>query len=286
MAAMYMRPGFTLIELSIVLVIIGLIVGAVLVGQDLIHSAEIRATIAQIEKYQTAVNTFRGKYGYLPGDIRDPDATRFGFLARGQYAGEGNGNGVVESIDADAPNQIDPDALGSGESGMFWVDLSTAGLIDGSFNTARPTMTVNVAASSVPLYLPAAKLGRGSFIYTRYGGWSAGDGFNYFGLGGVNSMMVGGSNVLPTLSVLDAYNMDKKVDDGLPQSGGVMAWYVYYGAGGWAGNFTAGGPFTTATAASATTCFDNGNTNGSIQQYSVGYKSGTGMNCALTFRFQ
>ena len=55
--------GFTLIELSIVLVIIGLIIGGVLVGRDLIAAAQVRAQISQIEKYQTAVNTFRGKYG-------------------------------------------------------------------------------------------------------------------------------------------------------------------------------------------------------------------------------
>jgi prepilin-type N-terminal cleavage/methylation domain-containing protein len=47
--------GFTLIEMSIVLVIIGLIVGGVLVGQDLIRAAYIRAQITQIEKFNTAV---------------------------------------------------------------------------------------------------------------------------------------------------------------------------------------------------------------------------------------
>ena len=53
------EEGFTLLELSIVLVIIGLIVGGVLVGQDMIKGAQIRATVAQLEKYNTAVNTFR-----------------------------------------------------------------------------------------------------------------------------------------------------------------------------------------------------------------------------------
>ena len=73
-----LTAGFTLIELSVVLVIIGLIVGSVLVGQSLISAAGVRATIAQIEKYNTAANTFREKYGYLPGDIKDPDASSFG----------------------------------------------------------------------------------------------------------------------------------------------------------------------------------------------------------------
>ena len=64
------NKGFTLIELSIVLVIIGLIVGGVLVGQDLIKAAEIRATVSQVEGYNSAVNTFRLKYNGLPGDRR------------------------------------------------------------------------------------------------------------------------------------------------------------------------------------------------------------------------
>ncbi len=47
------QSGFTLIELSIVLVLIGLIVGGVLVGQDLIRAAKLRAQIGQIEKFNS-----------------------------------------------------------------------------------------------------------------------------------------------------------------------------------------------------------------------------------------
>ena len=54
-----MKKGFTLIEMSIVLVIIGLIIGGVLLGRDLISAAAVRAQIAQIEKYNAAVNTLR-----------------------------------------------------------------------------------------------------------------------------------------------------------------------------------------------------------------------------------
>ncbi len=66
--------GFTLIELSIVLVIIGLIVGGVLVGQDLIHAAALRAVISEKDRFSAAIYTFQGKYGYLPGDF--PNASR------------------------------------------------------------------------------------------------------------------------------------------------------------------------------------------------------------------
>src|ERR1017187_6744999 len=96
LAPAYRNRGFTLIELSIVLVVIGLIVGGVLVGQDLIKAAQVRAEVTQLEKFNSAVNTFRVKYAYLPGDIPDPDASRFGFQARGSGEGMGDGNGIIE----------------------------------------------------------------------------------------------------------------------------------------------------------------------------------------------
>lgn len=82
--------------MSITLVIIYVIVSGVLMGQELIRAAQVRATVSQIEKYNTAVRTFQGKYGSLPGDIKDPDASSFGFQARGKYAGEGDGNDIIE----------------------------------------------------------------------------------------------------------------------------------------------------------------------------------------------
>ena len=69
------QQGFTLVELAIVLVIIGLVVGGVLAGQTLIRNAEIRSIINDRESIAGALTTFRSRFNALPGDMRD--ATRY-----------------------------------------------------------------------------------------------------------------------------------------------------------------------------------------------------------------
>lgn len=298
--------GFTLIELSVVLVIIGLIVGGVLVGQNLISSAVTRATIAQIEKYNTAVNTFRGKYGYLPGDINVAAASQFGFAPRTGNRGEGDGNGVIEGCGAGAVFYNYGGGYGSveqcGELALFWVDLGLAHLIDGTFTTAQAS---SIASSTLPdNYFPQAKLGNGNYVYVTSGGIGAdnggGDnGLNYFSIGPVNTFQDGGivANVT-TMSVQQAYDIDKKIDDGLPQSGRVLAFYSNYnvpwiGTMGWAaggGTFgandgtTAMGPTAAPTPYAMTNCYDNNNIAGP-QTYSM-TKNAAQLNCALSFQFQ
>src|SRR5579872_3494939 len=69
------QKGFTLIELSIVLVTAALIIGGVLIAQSLIHNAELQSVISDIKRFQNAVVLFKEKYKYLPGDM--PNATNF-----------------------------------------------------------------------------------------------------------------------------------------------------------------------------------------------------------------
>lgn len=179
--------GFTLIEMSIVLVIIGLIVGGILVGQDLIRASYIRATVSQIEKYNTAVNTFHDKYGFLPGDMNGTAAALFGFVSRGSHAGEGDGNGTIEGIYGNLPNNNGGIYQAAGEVAVFWVDLSTAALIPETFNTASSTVVPGtLTGTSINAYIPAAKIGRGNSIYVYSGSYLGGsyeqNAVNYFGL--------------------------------------------------------------------------------------------------------
>jgi prepilin-type N-terminal cleavage/methylation domain-containing protein len=285
--------GFTLIELSIVLVIIGLIVGGVLVGRDLIAAATVRAQIGQIEKYNTAVNTFLSKYNCLPGDC--VDAANFGFVARGSRPGEGDGNGIIEGYNFQGDTSQGVNQLG-GETLMFWMDLSAAKLIEGNFNqTDYLGNGNNHLSSEAPYFFPAAKLGGGNYVSV----WSLND-LNYFavcltagGWGdggfGVTGQIVTDQYAARGITVSQAYAIDSKMDDGLPQSGRVMA-MAPVELGAWAN--IGFGPYGTwlppgvQTQGSSETCYDDNNNPDLPEQYSLSQNNGSGINCTLSFQFQ
>ena len=217
------KVGFTLIELSIVLVIIGLIVGGVLVGQDLIKAAEIRATIAQYEKYNSAMNTFRGKYNGMPGDLLAAQSTAFGLdPTAGAHAGTtglGDGNGLL--TDTAATNLNAP----VGETVLVWQQLSVSSLLDGSLGTGLTTTGQMAASPTAALYLPPAKLGRGNY-------WLAGSsaGLNYYALASVTGVTAGAAatatyatTVGGGITPIESFNIDTKLDDGAPNTGIVQA---------------------------------------------------------------
>ncbi len=303
---MNLAAGFTLIELSIVLVIIGLIVGGVLVGQDLIRAAYVRAQITQIEKLNAAVNTFYGKYQALPGDMSAGVATQFGFAARTGGPCNGDGNGILAGWDG--ADGCVGNAL-PGEGTAFFSDLSYANglninLIEGSFqqggylyNGAIGITAGNGAnycggganSFSLSQFLPTSKIGRGNFIYPYSFG-----GMNYYGLAQVVYISGVGCgappvNTNPGLTVMEAYNIDRKTDDGYPQSGNVFAAYL---GGDYSHQFTWAGtsdlsqaPTFTPVNGTSGSCFDNNGGTGP-QHYATEVNHGAGLNCALTFKFQ
>lgn len=205
------KKGFTLIELSIVLVIIGLIVGGVLVGQDLIKAAELRSTVSQIQKYETAVNTFRLKYNGIPGDLSTPDT--FFTITNVGTDGCGDGDGLVEGVSACGTVPAG-ELMIAGENTVFWYQLSQAGMVDGNYTVSAFT-TYNAAPSDTTI--PAAKAGAGRVVPGAAGGK------NYFVIGAPGTPTAGNAAWTAGFTPTEAYQLDSKVDDGVPDSGIILA---------------------------------------------------------------
>jgi len=108
--------GFSLVEIAIVLVIVGLMLGGVFKGQELIDSARVRSMASEVDGIRTAWYSFQDRYRALPGD----------FQAAGTQidsaAASGNGNGRIDD---------------NAERAGVWQQLSLAGFITGSYDGAH-----------------------------------------------------------------------------------------------------------------------------------------------------
>jgi prepilin-type N-terminal cleavage/methylation domain-containing protein len=278
------QRGFTLIELSMVLVIIGLIVGGILVGQDLIKAAEVRAQISQIEKYNAAVNTFRAKFQAIPGDMGAATANQFGFTVglgcNATTQGTRDGNGLIDG--GQAPWLL---CQAQGETALFWQDLSSSAagnLIEGSFPNSNaaaiacagmtPVLSLTTGTTYIGDYFPVGKIGHGNFMYVYET-----SGYNWYGISELRSTDTGGNSWSnATIPVIQAYNIDKKIDDGLPTTGAVQAVYLNASV-----ITTVAAP--NAATDSTTSCY---NTTSNAYSLSSLANYGAGGNCALSFRFQ
>lgn len=182
------QSGFTLIEISIVLVIIGLILGGALKGQELIQTAKVRSSINQIDGVKAAYYAFQDRYRALPGDysraednLPNPPAT--------STIADGNGNGQI---------------AGAAEEGQLWAQLGVAGFLTGSFSGVGSADDYNCPDT---ICLPNAFSGT---MHIAFGGQAIGTNGNSHELFSGRRMPVG-----------IIAEIDRKIDDGSP-SGGIF----------------------------------------------------------------
>ncbi len=216
-----MKRAFSLVELSIVLVILGLLTGGILAGQSLIRASELRAVSTEYNRYITAMQSFRDKYFALPGDMTN--ATSFwGDQAAGTAAcaSAATADGTPGTCNGDGDGIIGPTGSGTGAEGLrAWQQLANAGLMEGSYlgyldaGGTKLTLGVNV---------PRSKLSGAGWTLihrsTAVGNpiWGVSTQFIQFGAEGSNNLW--GGILVPE----EVWNIDTKMDDGLPETGSVM----------------------------------------------------------------
>lgn len=218
------RSGFTLIELAIVLIVVGLILGGITKGYELVRQSKIRDTLTDISSYNAAINTFRVKYKYLPGDfvnaytygVDQPKGGAANVSATVDAQNDGNGDGLLQ-------NSAGNFTTNTGEIANFWMHLSNVKLIKEEYDITPP--------ANVGDYFPRIGVGNGLVALT-------GDGALYWVLGVADVVMALnaaegaadgpiGNSLIPE----EAYGIDSKIDDGKPDAGDIQAIQQYSASG-------------------------------------------------------
>jgi len=177
------QQGFTLIEIAIVLLIIGLLLGGIMKGQSMINSARVRAIANDLVGIEAAWVSFQDRYRSLPGD----------------YA-KASTHIVEGAVDGDSNARVDSAA----ESGAVWQHLAGAGFISGNYDGA-----------------PVASLTDGSCAETTcpgnpYSGfYKISNTSNALDQDNPLHELATGGNI----PVAVMYELDLKIDDGVPGTG-------------------------------------------------------------------
>lgn len=210
------RTAFSLIELSIVLVILGLLVGGILAGQSLIRASELRSVANDLNRYKTAIYTFRDKYFALPGDMTNATSvwgavsgtgsTCRTTASNGTLTCDGNGDGYIYTTDSGTTYS---------ETFHAWVQMADAGLIEGSYTGKTGTGS---GKNAIPgTNVPISRIGGAGYFIGFEGTWVTTNAQNknviMFGNATTNETYVGG--ITPT----EAWNIDTKIDDGVGLTG-------------------------------------------------------------------
>jgi len=187
---MHKQAGFTLIEIAIVLVIIGLLTGGVLKGQELITNAKVSNTITKMAALKAAVFGFQDRFRALPGDMSNAAALV--------------GNNAVNCTIRCDDGLIQPWP----NTSLVTNHLLAAGFYSGAFNTAQ------VSAPPTAQNSPTNPWGGPMFVayWTLY--------YSATGTPGKNAIYTGRS--IPASVMAE---IDRKIDDGTPQTGSFRSAY-------------------------------------------------------------
>jgi len=211
------QAGFTIVEIASVLVVIGLLIGGVLKGAELIGNAKVNTAIKYIQQAESAALSFKDFYGFMPGDI---SAARAPNCDATTNCVGGNQNGAVAStIGVDNFNWQSslPAAGATMESHMFWKHLALADILSSVDERANPANPQWNATH------PSTPLGGGFEFYY--------DGFIAIGPPG-HILRISADGIFNTLGTVSGVltpqqsaRIDRKIDDGHPNEGLIFSDY-------------------------------------------------------------
>lgn len=219
-----MQKAFSLVELAIVIVILGLLAGGVLTGQSLIRASELRSVTVQYSNYISAVQAFRDKYFALPGDMTNAinfwgamhatPATCRTAASTTTATCNGDGNGIIGTMDGFTTYS---------ELWHFWKQLANAGLIEGSYNGVAGAG--GVVDAIINTNVPPGKASNTGWTAFGLGNLVAG---SWFTMDYGNALIIGTKITAsythgPAFKNEETWNIDTKLDDGLPGSGNVIS---------------------------------------------------------------
>lgn len=232
------QSGFSLVELSIVLVILGLLTGGILGGQALIRAAELRAVPTEYSRHITAVQTFRDKYFSIPGDMNN--AVKFWGAQAG--ATTDGADATCTALDVSSPATGTPTCNGNGNGRVFgysptttaaaaeiyrfWQHLANAGLIEGSFTGVLGTTIGGSTplATTIGTNVPRSRISTAGWTFATWGNTPDPVGSAVRVLDYGHALIYGrtathGFTSGTVLKPEEMWNIDSKIDDGRPGAG-------------------------------------------------------------------
>lgn len=221
-----MQKGFSLVELSIVLVILGLLTGGILTGQSLIRASELRSITTQHQQIVAAARAFRDKYFALPGDMTNATSFWGAATCPGTL---GSTTITVTTCNGDGDGLIDwgsSSATTSYENFRMWQQLANAGLLEGSYSGLPASG--GERGATVGVNCPRGKISNAGFSLEPINIIPAGDTWRWQGTYG-NLLYYGTSSSgmhpmeSPILRPEELWNIDTKLDDGKPAYGSVRS---------------------------------------------------------------